>query len=34
MYSGGSSSKVDEAIELYNRGANSYKMAKKWDGTI
>jgi alpha-soluble NSF attachment protein len=27
-FSGGS--KVDEALELYSRAANSFKMAKKW----
>ena len=30
IFSGGS--RQDEAIELYVRAANSFKMAKKWNG--
>lgn len=28
----GGGSKVDEAIDLYVRAANSFKIAKKWNG--
>lgn len=31
LYSGGGSSKVDEAIDLYCKAANQFKMAKNWN---
>lgn len=29
-----SSSKVEEACEMYTRAANMFKMAKKWSGEL